>query len=924
MRVSYPSDVNSDYSLLSRALFALFLSLACAFAGWLAQRASFIAVSLRDGGAASWTVALACILPAVVYLARRRKKARLERHQSEAIHLQRLVIPLAKELGIEAPAVRISPTESDARVVVSGRSAFLLVPRAMELLARVDPESIRPVVIHELAHIRNGDARAAQVAQAVIGVALLAVGVVQGAEFLAYADGLRVFAQRYGWKAVGIYEAGSVVGTVAWIIPFATALVLSYMAFLRMREFEADRVVATFGFGEHMAAALLRTTNPVKNWLRVHPSAAQRAKSLRERTSIHSVEYQTVGLVSAVAWIVSTSASSIAEGALGYLAFGFGTIMGLAVLCLLGVNLGRRLRTDDISFVARVRELAKAYLAVLAGTTAAAISLGMLMNFTAGAPVQLQAWEAMLKGLAAALALSNALFLCYLIGSATTCRLSPVGWIRHLWLLMGFVLSMIGYALIFSLASAALDPYGIRFEVNFWMAASGALEAISKIESGIPPLTNWKIGPEGFAFVTIVLVASTFLCLFLGLEAIRTISQRIQETMVKSRMFQLTLWIALNIAVLSAVALVTGLAIDTGKELRMNRSMWISCSAADAGGISEASHEATQAAEAFARQVVKEVDAIQTLPTQSPGVFVGMREHGCNAYKMQRYPAIRALLARLGAVDDIFVNIDFSGTSIYLETQLGSANETNRIPLLYGKNAYGVARAIVHWHMPYRTALRELQESTISRPTAESPLLMVMSHPDIRQRAWALNTYGNALVASNPEEAGKHLMRAIELLPGEATFRSSYAYLLLLNNRCDEAGPHVRFAASAGRLGSLLALGYARCLRNAGRPDEALGLLWKLKGLYTNDALFAAALGEMAIWANQRILARDWLGEAVRLAGDKPPPACARLFNELIKRPDICNSDRCTAPLPVENMTPEEKICWASYSARYGHRFGAP
>lgn len=921
MRVAYSPLVNNDYSLLSRALFLLFLSLASVFAGWLVYHAIFLATSLRHGGAASWPVAVAFVLSAAVVVVRQQRKAHLEKEQSEAVHLQQLVSPLARNLGIAAPAVRISPREGDARVAFSGRSPYLVAPRVMELLARVNPESIRPVLIHELAHITNGDARAAQVAQVVIRICLLAVGLVAGAELLAYADGLRIFAQRYGLQAVGLYEAGRVVGNIAWIVPFSVALVLSYAAFLRMREFEADRVVASHGLGEAMAAALLRTTNPVKNRLRMHPSAAQRAKSLRERTTLHSVEYQTISLVSAVAWLIGTSAASIPEGVLSFLAFGSATVLGLLVLCLLAVSFGRRLSMDGGSVVAKSKELAKSSVAILAGITTAAVCVNLLMDFTAGAPVHLQAWEAMLQGLAGAAGLLTAFFVCYLIGNATASSLLPVGGMRYLWLLLGFVLSVFGYLLMFNLASAVLDPYGISVEAKFWIAATGAQEVVAKVYPQFPSPARWKIGPEGVVLVTVTMVACTFLFLFLGLEAVRALAKHLNLTAGKSQLVQLAIWGALTAAVLGPAVLVSGLAIDVGKELRMNPSMWISCSTPDAGGIPYSSSEATQTAEAFARKVVDEMDSLVTMQTQSPGVFVGMREHGCNAHAMERYPAVRALLARFGITEDVFVNLAFSGTSLHLETQFGATNETENLPLVYGSSASGVARAIAYKHTPYRMALRELREPGTSLPTTESPMLRVMSHPDSRQRAWAHNTYGNAHIASNPALAREQLMRALELLPREATFHSSYAYLLLLNNQCDEAEPHVVFAASKGRLGSLMALGYARCLRNKGRADEALAALWKLKGLYRHDALFSAALGEMALWANKTILARGRLTEAMTLAGDKSPPACARLFNELLNDVDICNVERCVAPLPAEKLTLEEKYCWASYAGRYGHRF---
>lgn len=924
-QVPHSPPVNRDYSLLSRMLFVLLLSLAGVLTGQIFYRAKSLAQSLRESSEPTWAVtipiAVALVFIVSVFIVGVLRKNRLRQEYVEAVHLQNQVRMLALDIGIGAPDVRVSAAEKDARVEFLAKSPYLVAPPLMERLARIYPESIRPVLVHELAHIANGDARPGQVAEVVLQASLLAAAFVVTAEFLAKANGLSNFVQSYGMHRVGLYEAALILDPIAWVIPFAVALLLSYAAFFRMREFEADRVVAQRGLGDAMATYLLQATNPVRSWLWLHPTPAQRAKSLREHATIHNIEHQTIGLVSAVFSLIMFGTFYALEGLLAKITVSLALVMGVLALSILGICFGRRTTLDGGNGRAKATAFGKSLVALVSGVTSVTLCVNLTLYFVAGVPVYLQVWEAMIESLSGAAGMSSVFFLGFLVGAATANSLLPTGIVRHLWLLIAMVPGALGYMLLDTLVPLLLDPYGISLEAKFWIVAKQFQETVSNLypDFPIPPLRRWKIGPEGIALTCITFVVSVHVFLFVALAAIRALAIRLSPTALQRHLVQAALWGAVTVAVFIPTALTTDLAFVIGKELRMNPSMWISCSTSDAGGLPDETPKAAQFAEAFAREVITWIDNnVNSVQTAAPGAFVGMREDGCNTHMMAQYPAPRALLARIGIAEDIFVNIAFSDGSLHLETQHGTRGETEPIPLISDSSVEAVSRAIAYKHFPYHMARREVLEAGI---TDQRMMLPLLDHADLQQRAWAHNSYGNLYMGSNAVLSEQHLKKALELQPNVAVFHANYAYLLILNNRCDEAAPHVLFAASKGALSSLLALGYGRCLRNKARNDDALTAVWKLKRLFVNDALFEAALGEMALFANQQPLARWRIANAMELSKDKSAPACARLFSALFRDITVCDVQRCAPPLSERVMTTDEKYCWAAYAQRYGHRF---
>ncbi len=142
---------------------------------------------------------------------------------------------------------------------LSRRAGAVTVTRG--LLDGLDDREVSAVLAHELAHIRNGDARLAVIAAVFSGVITLGFDVMRGARGAAPTGGMRWpmprlprSDRRGGGPAILIIIVGIVIVALAGVLSVALRLALS-----RNREYLADAgAVAITGDADAMASALRR------------------------------------------------------------------------------------------------------------------------------------------------------------------------------------------------------------------------------------------------------------------------------------------------------------------------------------------------------------------------------------------------------------------------------------------------------------------------------------------------------------------------------------------------------------------------------------------------------------------------------------------------------------------------------------------
>jgi Zn-dependent protease with chaperone function len=181
---------------------------------------------------------------------------------------------------------------------VRGHYALRLGGR-LRLLLRQNPDSFRAIVLHELAHIANGDVARAYFVQA-IWVAVVIVTIIPFIAVIVF-----TFAQGFAGKLTGglssaelgrlftlnlpsvllvLFQVG---GTLAIVAAMRSSL-------LRIREVYADRRAALWGAEAPLADILRRNTGedkstPMARLLRLHPASQERLAALKNPDSLFRI-----------------------------------------------------------------------------------------------------------------------------------------------------------------------------------------------------------------------------------------------------------------------------------------------------------------------------------------------------------------------------------------------------------------------------------------------------------------------------------------------------------------------------------------------------------------------------------------------------------------------------------------------------------
>ena len=199
-------------------------------------------------------------------------------------------------VGISRPRLFLRQSRVPSAVALAVRRRPALVLNLGLLLQfRLDPPSFRAVVLHELAHIRNGDVGRTFVALALV----VALGLVAGVPYL---------------MALGVSLLGPptpdhdplyILGVVWRAVVMPLIVLVTLAAVLRARELFADaRCAAWQGDPSALARVLSRLKDgPTgSGWLAMHPAPAERRAALEEPRRLfatHRTDAFAVGVIAA-------------------------------------------------------------------------------------------------------------------------------------------------------------------------------------------------------------------------------------------------------------------------------------------------------------------------------------------------------------------------------------------------------------------------------------------------------------------------------------------------------------------------------------------------------------------------------------------------------------------------------------------------
>jgi heat shock protein HtpX len=204
-----------------------------------------------------WAFGLAVALNGAAYWWSDRIVLRMYRARevspAEAPDLHRMTAELTQRAGLPPPRVAIIPSGA-LNAFATGRSpSHAVVAVTAGLLRQLDPEEVRGVLAHEVAHIKHRDILIASLAAVMAG----AIGMLASiARFSLIFGG-----QRHR------ESGGNPIAMLAMLVVMPLAAVLVQMAISRSREYHADEA----------AARLIGSPGPLARALRRLEAAARRA-----------------------------------------------------------------------------------------------------------------------------------------------------------------------------------------------------------------------------------------------------------------------------------------------------------------------------------------------------------------------------------------------------------------------------------------------------------------------------------------------------------------------------------------------------------------------------------------------------------------------------------------------------------------------
>lgn len=907
-RAAAPLDAGGEHSLVSQLLLVMLLVLGGSLGLRLLERAyktiaaiasdplSLVAFVLSSGGAA--------MLVARWMYRERASNETPERAEGSAA----LIAQLAVRMAIEAPQVEMSGQSTDARVAVKRGRSIIIVSQAMEWVARVRPEAVRAVFAHELAHVANGDGwRAATARRVVVWMAFSTVIFVAGDVAVQLGMFARLAWERQNLLWLGEAEIYRLLERLAWPVAYSACMAAAYAAFLRMREFEADLLVARLGMGHELKRALQEGSVQQSRFLPLHPRRDERIRALESGRETYRVEAITMALVVVVLNLSVGLISSMDSSIPAFAAMNLLLLVGVFVVGLLGLDLGRKAIEDGDSPGDRAKNLVRVGCAVYVGALVAGAAQDMVEAYQAQIPFHMQLWETMRGAWATSAGTMLGFIVAYFVGSAAAHQRSARAREVALRLLAFIAAYLCQYA---TFLFAVADAYGNARDAIFWSSVKSFWESDLGQRLGLGELPTQV--PVTFWMGMNVLIVALVSMVATGAVASWWLRHRQTSRGQGGRVPRSIL--SLSAALCSPVCftlLACYVTYQLSDEYRMRDTLWLVCTDhrpnPDQTGMSDFSQRLVEA-------TVRRANAIDT---RAPQIWVGRLTSLCNEGKNDRYPVRRKILGLVVPVHDAYAKLEVHRHRVDLRYESKECGSRS-IYSGYGVSVGSLVEPLAEAHAPYRLLYERLR-ATGRVASDEEGLQAVMAGCRREDRAWAHNLYGFQRYVSEPAVARYHLEQALAMQPSNGIFAGNFALWLIAQDRCGEAGPYVKLAARSGRISTGAVLAYVRCLFRSGHADDAVSFVWSLRRILAKPT-FAVALGEASLWANKHALARQYftsLGE-VRLAESD---GCGRLFAALYRDVTVCDSNRCRAP--IEPETADEKWCWATYAARYGHRLPA-
>ena len=348
---AFPSETNVRFTLLVVAALMLALNLA-QLIGWDTgmvefQEAPQLDVNLFDPASIeqvkeglkqillqaasaltlpSAFLLLILILAAIIYRGhpgriRRNYKLRLMTRSDDAQFIDGIK-NLVNLSGVSpAPSIEIGvgSRSVDGQAFGLHKQYALRLGGRLRLLLRQSPDSFRAVVLHELAHIANGDVARAYFAQA-IWVAVVIVTVIPAIAFAAFQ-----FTQGFAEKLAGGLSSAELINLFTLNLPSALLVLAQFggtlaiaaaihSSLLRIREVYADWRAALWGAKVPLADILRRNTaeDTASLWtrlLRLHPASQERLAALQDPDRLFRITNELPFFVGVLLSYVGTGAT---------------------------------------------------------------------------------------------------------------------------------------------------------------------------------------------------------------------------------------------------------------------------------------------------------------------------------------------------------------------------------------------------------------------------------------------------------------------------------------------------------------------------------------------------------------------------------------------------------------------------------------
>lgn len=200
-----------------------------------------------------------------------KSKLRRAREETSDPKLDEEFHRLSKEVQVSSPKLELGDDWKLQSARTFGLPPFVIrLEAGFRVLYRKNPDAARVILLHELAHIRNGDVRQGWIADAVVKSAIVFAMIL----FINNVFGLNSFFERAS------------LGGDAYVLGFGTVALLFffYSRFLRAREVYADCRVHIWGAGEALrtllAAEARAGSEPRRHLFSFHPTAAVRLRHL--------------------------------------------------------------------------------------------------------------------------------------------------------------------------------------------------------------------------------------------------------------------------------------------------------------------------------------------------------------------------------------------------------------------------------------------------------------------------------------------------------------------------------------------------------------------------------------------------------------------------------------------------------------------